>query len=298
MENPNIHNVPYVRSRDQKRWKGHAKKVISKAETSERMRKWRAENRDKNKRNDLRCRVYRLARQKFGEQDSPEKQTFIREEIARRLGKRMLMEQREKELQQQRQQRQHEKQELEQDQSEQKQKQRKQKQQHHLYQQPQQEPTNQDWSCHSTTNTLVELPFYSAPGRKIELPSIRCQFDRWTPPSSPMSVSPILPHLSPCFLQRRTSSSSISSVGSIGSTNTSTTMGSRFSHSAFSVHQKSAPEDNVALPPMQSLLSGMPSPVLHPTPRRSPSINYAPHTKVLDEFVGFVLKNADPYPTA
>ncbi|KAI8342460.1 hypothetical protein BC941DRAFT_492637 [Chlamydoabsidia padenii] len=89
MENPNIHNIPYVRSRDQKRWKGHAKKVVSKEETTERMRKWRAENREKNRQNDLRCRVYRLARQKFGDQDSVEKHTFIRDEIIRRLGRRI-----------------------------------------------------------------------------------------------------------------------------------------------------------------------------------------------------------------
>ncbi|KAI9263426.1 hypothetical protein BDA99DRAFT_438239 [Phascolomyces articulosus] len=93
MENPNIHNIPYIRSRDQKRWKGHAKKVVSKEETTERMRKWRAENREKNRQNDLRCRVYRLARQKFGEHDSPEKQQFVRDEITRRLGRRMMMEQ-------------------------------------------------------------------------------------------------------------------------------------------------------------------------------------------------------------
>jgi hypothetical protein len=37
LENPNIHNIPYVRSRDQKRWKGHAKKVVSKQETTERL---------------------------------------------------------------------------------------------------------------------------------------------------------------------------------------------------------------------------------------------------------------------
>ncbi|KAI9499701.1 hypothetical protein BDB00DRAFT_948749 [Zychaea mexicana] len=86
MENPNIHNIPYIRSRDQKRWKGHAKKVVSKEETTERMRKWRAENREKNRQNDLRCRVYRLARQKFGEHDSPEKQQFVCDEITRRLG--------------------------------------------------------------------------------------------------------------------------------------------------------------------------------------------------------------------
>jgi hypothetical protein len=57
------------------------------------MRKWRAENRDKNKKNDLRCRVYRLARQKYGDEDTEEKQKFINEEINRRLGRRMLLEQ-------------------------------------------------------------------------------------------------------------------------------------------------------------------------------------------------------------
>jgi hypothetical protein len=54
------------------------------------MRKWRAENRDKNKKNDLRCRVYRLARQRFGDADCIAKQSFIREEIAKRLGRRMI----------------------------------------------------------------------------------------------------------------------------------------------------------------------------------------------------------------
>lgn len=61
------------------------------------MRKWRAENREKNRQNDLRCRVYRLARQKYGDHDSAEKQGFVREEIARRLGRRMMLEQRESE---------------------------------------------------------------------------------------------------------------------------------------------------------------------------------------------------------
>ncbi|ORZ22317.1 hypothetical protein BCR42DRAFT_166202 [Absidia repens] len=89
MENPNIHNIPYIRSRDQKRWKGHAKKIVSKEETTERMRKWRAENREKNRQNDLRCRVYRCAKQKFGDQDTIEKQNFIREEIIRRLGRKI-----------------------------------------------------------------------------------------------------------------------------------------------------------------------------------------------------------------
>ncbi|KAI8090304.1 uncharacterized protein B0P05DRAFT_530233 [Gilbertella persicaria] len=184
MENPNIHNIPYVRSRDQKRWKGHSKKVVSKEETTEsnndRMRKWRAENREKNRQNDLRCRVYRLARQKFGEGDSIEKQGFVREEIARRLGRRMMLEKRE---------------------------------------------SNHSWNNQQkplmSTKELVELPFYSAPQQKIELPSID-QLTRaatWSssPPdfssSSSNSSSPVLPHLSPT-LERRTSSSSISSTNS------------------------------------------------------------------------------------
>lgn len=85
MENPNIHNIPYERSRDQKRWKHHSKKEASRQETTERMRKWRSKNKEKNKTNDVRCRVYRLARQKYGKQDSEEKQKFIEEEINKRL---------------------------------------------------------------------------------------------------------------------------------------------------------------------------------------------------------------------
>ncbi|CDS11992.1 hypothetical protein LRAMOSA04188 [Lichtheimia ramosa] len=143
MENPNIHNIPYVRSRDQKRWKGHSKKVVSKEETTERMRKWRAENREKNRQNDLRCRVYRLARQKFGLDDSPEKQQFVRDEIARRLGRRMLLEQ----------------------------------QQHHVadtktcHSSPF-APPKQHQQLSSSPQHAVDLPFYSAPQKKIELPSI------------------------------------------------------------------------------------------------------------------------------
>ncbi|CAO3576816.1 unnamed protein product [Absidia cylindrospora] len=95
-ENPNIHNIPYKRSRDQKRWKNHAKKQVSKEETAQRMRKWRAANRDKNKRNDLRCRVYRLARMKFQDDECIEKELFIKEQISRRLGRqRLLMEDKE-----------------------------------------------------------------------------------------------------------------------------------------------------------------------------------------------------------
>lgn len=102
------------------------------------MRKWRAENRDKNKRNDLRCRVYRLARQKFGEEDSQEKQQFIEDEINRRLGRRMLLEQKNKEKST--------------------------------------TETKKIYSILPATTTtpqkLNELPFYCAPLHKIELPSI------------------------------------------------------------------------------------------------------------------------------
>lgn len=223
MENPNIHNIPYVRSRDQKRWKGHSKKVVSKEETTEsnndRMRKWRAENREKNRQNDLRCRVYRLARQKYGDSDSIEKQGFVREEIARRLGRRMMMERRETNgwtppmkmrngirlmspV--------------------------------HFSTPPSTPLMSSSSSTENNTATmllsplsdLVELPFYSVPQQKIELPSID-KFTRtnsWSsspPDFSPSSVtsSPILPHLSPTLgnSQRRTSSSSISSASSITS---------------------------------------------------------------------------------
>ncbi|KAG1105458.1 hypothetical protein G6F42_016961 [Rhizopus arrhizus] len=212
MEHPNIHNIPYVRSRDQKRWKGHSKKVVSKEETTEsnndRMRKWRAENREKNRQNDLRCRVYRLARQKYGDHDSADKQAFVREEIARRLGRRMMMERRESNgnwapplgmrdsL-------------------------RLMSPVIHYSSSPL-SPTSPS-STASSTSDIIELPFYSAPQQKIELPSI----DRFTrtnswssspPDFSSASSSPVLPHLSPS-LQRRTSSSSTSSVSSITSDN-------------------------------------------------------------------------------
>ncbi|KAJ1679668.1 hypothetical protein EV182_001582 [Spiromyces aspiralis] len=52
---------------------------------SERMRRWRRENAEKNRMNDLRCRVYRQARIRFGRESTPEKETWIQHEIARRL---------------------------------------------------------------------------------------------------------------------------------------------------------------------------------------------------------------------
>ncbi|KAG2214096.1 hypothetical protein INT46_011898 [Mucor plumbeus] len=269
MENPNIHNIPYERSRDQKRWKGHAKKVSSRAETTERMRKWRAENRDKNKRNDLRCRVYRLARQKFGESDSVEKQQFINEEINRRLGRRMFLEQKNKE---------------------------------HT-------ASTDDTSSLKVKNeffnsrspsisppqpeTLNELPFYCAPLHKIELPSINMTNRRpsqstepsgyinKSQPPSPMSDNAwheddTTRRLSGCSMNSSTSSRSINTnnnnittnnitntkpdistlddsnndkntCASITTTTTTTTATTTTTKSLKSY-------DNIALPPMQTFL--------------------------------------------
>ncbi|KAF9132034.1 hypothetical protein BGW39_000892 [Mortierella sp. 14UC] len=84
LENKNIHNTPYERRRDQKRWQGHEKKQVSRDETTLRMRKWRSSNPEKNRFNDMRCRVYKLARIRYGEQYSASKEEFIASEIERR----------------------------------------------------------------------------------------------------------------------------------------------------------------------------------------------------------------------
>ncbi|KAI9013399.1 hypothetical protein CLU79DRAFT_769161 [Phycomyces nitens] len=296
MENPNIHNIPYIRSRDQKRWKGHAKKVVSKEETTERMRKWRAENREKNRQNDLRCRVYRLARQKFGEHDSPEKQSFVRDEITRRLGRRMLIEQKESRQTDDefwsevlpRTHHHHHHQNHHQNHHHQHQNQHHQHQHHHSRHQ-----------CHSPScdlieddteeiaeggfvrRHLVELPFYSAPQQTIELPSIAdmrqplpFHFSRpWPSETSPsaysstssLSSSPTLPHLSPSLRsQRRTSSSSVSSVSSL--------VGESL--------------ELLVLPPIHASYGST-------TTEAKDTIKYVEQTKILDEFVGVVLHYAD-----
>ncbi|KAI8368279.1 uncharacterized protein BYT42DRAFT_503697 [Radiomyces spectabilis] len=169
------------------------------------MRKWRAENREKNRQNDLRCRVYRLARQKFGEHDSIEKQAFVREEISRRLGRRMF--------------------------------------------------TSHHEAGGGLLDSLEELPFYSAPQQKIELPSIQ-SFQR----SDSWSSDDMLPPLSPC-MRRRTSSSSISSLSSI-------TSGSQNQ------------EDTTVLPPMQTILNYV------------YNVKYVEPARILDEFVGVILNYA------
>lgn len=250
------------------------------------MRKWRAENREKNRQNDLRCRVYRLARQKFGDADSVEKQGFVREEIARRLGRRMLMEKR--------------------------------------------ESNSNKWSDSQKQSTmpskgLVELPFYSAPQQKIELPSIeqltRASIWSSSPPdfssSSSGSSSPVLPHLSPT-LERRTSSSSVSSNSSSvciqqqQSQRRSMTPvpGSLllYEEKASGEHKENDDKDNKhdefrVLPSMHAFLSYAPTPnqlfnqQQQQKQKRCIStkggIKYVEPNKILDEFVGVVLNYVD-----
>lgn len=161
------------------------------------MRKWRAENREKNRQNDLRCRVYRLARQKFGLDDTPEKQQFVRDEIARRLGRRMLLEQ----------------------------------QQHRVPDTKacRSSPIAPPQQLISSPQHAVDLPFYSAPQKKIELPSI-----------------------SPNLAWRRDSTSSSVSSSSITSSNSSV--------SSLSSPTMNTSDSYLALPPICSE-SEQPSPV-------------------------------------
>ncbi|KAI8881014.1 hypothetical protein K501DRAFT_301317 [Backusella circina FSU 941] len=262
MENPNIHNIPYVRSRDQKRWKGHSKKIVSKEETTEsnndRMRKWRAENREKNRQNDLRCRVYRLARQKFGDPDTLEKQAFVRDEISRRLDKRLMMERREA----------------------------------------------NGWTTPIRMQNGIQLPFYSVPQQKIELPSLDT-FTRpiWSSPSessitelSPESTSPLLPQLSPTLCsKRRTSSSSISSLSSF----TSEGKPQDPENQRRSCARGSYQDELCVLPSVHTFLSYA-SPVdkeqttsCMPAITTKGGIKYVESNKILDEFVGVVLNYAN-----
>ncbi|KAI8148645.1 hypothetical protein BJV82DRAFT_653692 [Fennellomyces sp. T-0311] len=275
MENPNIHNIPYIRSRDQKRWKGHAKKVVSKEETTERMRKWRAENREKNRQNDLRCRVYRLARQKFGEHDSPEKQQFVRDEITRRLGRRMMMEQQKLDKQQQ------------------------QPTQQLMFPRRGRRLVRHIEDDDDERDDLVELPFYSGAQRKIELPSIDMRRSSF---HSSASSSPALPHLSPSWRnERRTSSSSVSTLSSFSSDHISAFKqpSSPLSEDDNESHSSSSSADFLALPPMHALLSYAPSPYHASSPTATTAtstsdepVRYVEQTRILDEFVGVVLNYA------
>lgn len=291
------------------------------------MRKWRAENREKNRQNDLRCRVYRLARQKYGENDSSEKQGFVREEIARRLGRRMMMERREANgwtppmrmrngI-------------------------RMMSPVH--FTSPPSSPLLSTALLSPLLNDLVELPFYSVPQQKIELPSID-KFTRtnsWSsspPDFTSTTSSPVLPHLSPTLQQRRTSSSSISSACSISSqknivikkerrrssSSSSVTMSNSLSVNTTPIPTCSSSlptpitptlleqaggdtEDSFCvLPSMHTFLSYAPSAAVDrvqqqqqqkscciPTITTKGGIKYVDSNKILDEFVGVVLNYVD-----
>ncbi|KAJ1996121.1 hypothetical protein GGI26_000205 [Coemansia sp. RSA 1358] len=84
---------PSTPSKSRKSSSDHSRRAPkSKAEVSERMRRWRSENAEKNRLNDLRCRVYRQARIRFGKDPTPEREAWIQSEIFRRLERRRLRE--------------------------------------------------------------------------------------------------------------------------------------------------------------------------------------------------------------
>lgn len=226
------------------------------------MRKWRAENRDKNKRNDLRCRVYRLARQKFGEDHSEDKQQFINEEINRRLGRRMFLEQKNKENT------------ISTDDSS------------SIKVENECSNIRSPSTTPSQPETLNELPFYCAPLHKIELPSINMNNRRpsqstepsgyinKSQPPSPMSDNAwheddTTRRLSGCSMNSSTSSRSINTNNNNTITknttntapDTSTLDDSNIdkntctSITATTATTKSLKSyDNIALPPMQTFL--------------------------------------------
>ncbi|KAI8087886.1 uncharacterized protein B0P05DRAFT_584589 [Gilbertella persicaria] len=71
-----------------------AKKESIRASNRERKKKWRIHNEERNKDNDLRCRVNKRATKLYGPSDSPAKQKWINEEFEKRRQKRMEKERR------------------------------------------------------------------------------------------------------------------------------------------------------------------------------------------------------------
>lgn len=71
-----------------------AKKESVRASNRERKKKWRIHNEERNKDNDLRCRVNKRANKLYGSQDSPAKQQWVQEEFEKRRQKRMDKERR------------------------------------------------------------------------------------------------------------------------------------------------------------------------------------------------------------
>lgn len=264
------------------------------------MRKWRAENREKNRQNDLRCRVYRLARQKFGEHDSVEKQQFVRDEIARRLGRRMMLEQRA------------ETPDAASTTSTNSHAIACQEQQHY---QPQLVLPRRGRRMHHYHHheQASDLPFYSAPQQKIELPSIDLHRPSFYRASSSLDspTSPTMPHLSPSWRsERRVSStstaSSIASNDSYKAPSPSTTTTTTDDDEEVLSQNMSTAD---TLPSMHSLLSFTPNATYErpaattaavtPTTtttnmenQHMPAVRYVEHTRILDEFVGVVLNYA------
>ena len=257
----------------------------------QRMRKWRAENREKNRQNDLRCRVYRLARQKFGEHDSVEKQQFVRDEIARRLGRRMMLEQRAETPDTGSTNHHHATATSCQE-------------QHYYPQQlvlPRRGRRMHHYHHHQHAS---DLPFYSAPQQKIELPSIDLHRPSFYRASSSLDspTSPTMPHLSPSWRsERRVSSastaSSIASNDSYKAPSPSTTTTTADDDEELLAQNMSTD----TLPSMHSLLSFTPNNATYPerpaaaaTPNQPmPAVRYVEQTRILDEFVGVVLNYAE-----
>ncbi|KAI8879209.1 hypothetical protein K501DRAFT_287487 [Backusella circina FSU 941] len=71
-----------------------AKKESIRASNRERKKKWRIHNEERNKDNDLRCRVNKRAGKLFGAEDSPAKQAWVQDEFEKRRQKRMDKERR------------------------------------------------------------------------------------------------------------------------------------------------------------------------------------------------------------
>lgn len=269
------------------------------------MRKWRAENREKNRQNDLRCRVYRLARQKFGEHDSAEKQQFVRDEIARRLGRRMMLEQRAETP----------------DAASTTSTTVSHQEQH--YHQPQLVLPRRGRRMHHYHHHhqhASDLPFYSAPQQKIELPSIDLQRPTFYRASSSLDspTSPTMPHLSPSWRSERrvSSASTASSIASNDSYKAPSPTSTTTTTTDDDEELLSQNMSTDTLPSMHSLLSFTPNATYseHPaaaaaatTPTTTttsasmdhhhhqpmPAVRYVEQTRILDEFVGVVLNYAE-----
>ncbi|KAI8997621.1 hypothetical protein BDB01DRAFT_771761 [Pilobolus umbonatus] len=72
----------------------YKKKENIRASNRERKKKWRIQNEERNKDNDLRCRVNKRANKIFGNEDSLHKQEWIKEEFEKRRQKRLEKERR------------------------------------------------------------------------------------------------------------------------------------------------------------------------------------------------------------